>query len=479
MAGIRVPKNRQLENEGYRVGHKERTSRHGFQGRDVTYVRDKTSGWERVGRYTAGALGTILTLGTANASKTFRKETWKASSEKSTIILSDEPCETPKHLGYNPYNRNTVRTFVRQLKAQEPGDRSHEILQAKKSADQYILEKGIKEFSSFIYLPNGDPSKAVSIRVSKAKNGKKVSVHELRIAAESYCALGGNEKVVQLWTDEVLPRFTEGREEDNDYINQLKAARAPFFTIDFKTGKLFFFSKNAKSLLNRSGSSMAVKIPKDIREDIEKLCKYEDDKKFSDSDKVKGPVKSSNEDPMGEIRIPKDGNCLFAAALNRMSGEEKARFKDPDQLRKAAVQWCKERTYTREQDNRLMNTLRADIDELLRLARKQPHFNGEEERVDKALAQAYFQDLKTNRMHNEIFITELFKGASNQNLRTYGSSSMLYAISQLIKRPVQVHRKDVAGEIYKSPELFGEKFNRDPINVIYHDNHYNAYNPAK
>lgn len=138
---------------------------------------------ERGGRLLAGAVATVGTLGTANASKTFRESTWEAGVKgvvKRTLYLETgkQDSKTAKIQGFDPKDRATIIKYLEIPKNKQD-------LRETPEGHQYLP---LPSKSGFILVPNGEMDKATYIKLWSNKSGKPIkNQSEFYRAIRSYC----------------------------------------------------------------------------------------------------------------------------------------------------------------------------------------------------------------------------------------------------------------------------------------------------
>lgn len=109
--------------------------------------------------------------------------------------------ELKEHLGFNPRNSQSIQAYL------EREDIKPKIKEA--NGHLYLPIQGRKDASAFIFVPYKDMTQAMSVKVSKAHNGKMLaSQEELTRAARSYSTLYG--QVETEWKSTISDKLTSG-----------------------------------------------------------------------------------------------------------------------------------------------------------------------------------------------------------------------------------------------------------------------------
>lgn len=137
-------------------------------------------------RAVVGVAGTVLTAGLLPAlSKDFRDATINpviyGKAEETVWFKSDE-VENTEHIGYRPKQKNSVQEYARRLMAEKSP------LVRQIGGHMVILENRRHGRSSFIFIPNGNPDEATSIKYWRTKDGSAITnPKDQWIAIQKYC----------------------------------------------------------------------------------------------------------------------------------------------------------------------------------------------------------------------------------------------------------------------------------------------------
>ncbi len=237
------PKITELERKGFRVKSETTTI---FRGREVTRTKlekNKTSGVvERIARGAAGIVTFPLLLSQDHRDRTINPAI--SGSAKETVYTPTgrefEDAAEIENLGFDPKNGASIQAHL-----EKPEIRA----QIRESNGHYFLPVRQGKWSSrFLFVPNGDFSKAKSIKMWTAKDGKAITNTEQMLrAARSYCASYSEiEKGVEDLQKDLakhVVRLGRDRGVTEDEAKEAIKRRPKTVVIDMRYGQLRFYGK--------------------------------------------------------------------------------------------------------------------------------------------------------------------------------------------------------------------------------------------
>ena len=239
-----------------------------IRGRKVmlkTYVKNEDLGTlEKVGRFLGGVAMAPLLL-----SKNFRDDTinpaiYGKAEEKMFVQIEpkkQDDKKLKKQLGYIPNDRATIRAYLKQpeIRAKLQSANGHLFL----PEERRIGKDGI---SSFIFVPNGDFSKAQSKVICKGKTGGPVTNHEeLLTDIRDYVAAHSDiEKGIDEAAEKIAKFMNKKKKEGEDgyvTVDMIKARMGPLL-IDPANGEMRILPRtlglNTDATSYRVGSKITV-----------------------------------------------------------------------------------------------------------------------------------------------------------------------------------------------------------------------------
>lgn len=284
-------------------------------------IENSHSGWETAARY-AGAAAVPMLI-----SETVRNETYKMASQgfiKETKAVripmtanqkAAEAFQDEQHLGFIPGNSDSIQDYLDdpEVRKQLCEKNGHYYL-----IDQRSVDKGI---SRFIFVPNGDFSKACTVQVWDAKTGEPIeNADKLVRAVKSYCA--SYNSVEEGW-DKEAEKIAEQMNNMYGWSGTLNAItkdeikeRRRSVVIDPSTGQARVYAAHATTfdtsdyrrgteitLADDVKKEIAKYYDKDLMDNKEKL--HEDNKPFTKL--PNGPSGTNNPAPRGSGGMPPIG----------------------------------------------------------------------------------------------------------------------------------------------------------------------------
>ncbi len=207
----------ELKDRDFEAGSPKKIIYRGRECMQTTYEKNKVGGTgERILRGLGWVAGSVATAGLLNISKTFREDTFTPvydGSVKEHVYEESTNTEqiNEEAVGCDPKDPTSVRKFL--------NDNRHEWREA--NGHNFIVGKGRKGISFFYFIPNGDVSKACSVKFWTAKNGKSVmdTAKQLR-AIRTYCA--SFEDIETKWAQEIPNLATSLMNRDKSGIRTLE-----------------------------------------------------------------------------------------------------------------------------------------------------------------------------------------------------------------------------------------------------------------